>query len=163
MLTQQKIDSVAADSPIKNGKAGQRFSVPFTAGAFGIVYANKDKLRAAGLDPATPPRSWEEFVKALETTSARGQGGCRRGSRSPRPASTGSTSRSPSPCSARNGSTRCSPRAPRGGSLESLVSSEVPRYNEVTAASLIIVLPVIALFLLLQRYFVNGLAGAIKG
>lgn len=47
--------------------------------------------------------------------------------------------------------------------LESLISSEVPRYNEVMAASLIIVLPVIALFLLLQRYFVNGLVGAIKG
>jgi multiple sugar transport system permease protein len=47
--------------------------------------------------------------------------------------------------------------------LESLVSSEMPRYNEVMAASLIIVLPVIALFLLLQRYFVNGPAGAIKG
>ncbi|GAA3673078.1 carbohydrate ABC transporter permease [Nonomuraea antimicrobica] len=47
--------------------------------------------------------------------------------------------------------------------LESLISSEVPHYNEVMAASLIIVLPVIALFLLLQRYFVNGLVGAIKG
>ncbi|MFI9841631.1 carbohydrate ABC transporter permease [Nonomuraea sp. NPDC051941] len=47
--------------------------------------------------------------------------------------------------------------------LESLISSEVPRYNEVMAASLITVLPVIALFLLLQRYFVNGLVGAIKG
>ncbi|MFI6297173.1 carbohydrate ABC transporter permease [Nonomuraea sp. NPDC050790] len=47
--------------------------------------------------------------------------------------------------------------------LESLISSEVPRYNEVMAASLIVVLPVIALFLLLQRYFVNGLVGAVKG
>jgi multiple sugar transport system permease protein len=47
--------------------------------------------------------------------------------------------------------------------LESLISSEVPRYNEVMAASLIIVLPVIVLFLFLQRYFVNGLVGAIKG
>ncbi|MFB4282738.1 ABC transporter substrate-binding protein [Nonomuraea sp. MTCD27] len=75
VLTQKKIDAVAADSPIKSGKAGQRFSVPFTAGAFGIVYANKDKLRAAGLDPATPPASWEEFLKALETTTAKGQGG----------------------------------------------------------------------------------------
>ncbi|MCG5220803.1 carbohydrate ABC transporter permease [Streptosporangium sp. KLBMP 9127] len=47
--------------------------------------------------------------------------------------------------------------------LESLIASEVPRYNEVMAASLIIVLPVIALFLFLQRYFVTGLVGAIKG
>lgn len=65
MLNQKKIDSVAADSSIKNGEDGQRFSVPFTAGAFGIVYANKDKLRAAGLDPDTPPASREEFIKAL--------------------------------------------------------------------------------------------------
>lgn len=75
ILTQQKIDSVAADSPMKNGKAGQRFSVPFTAGAFGIVYANKDKLKAAGLDAETPPKSWEEFLKALEATTAKNQGG----------------------------------------------------------------------------------------
>ncbi|GAA2212293.1 carbohydrate ABC transporter permease [Nonomuraea monospora] len=47
--------------------------------------------------------------------------------------------------------------------LESLISSEVPSYHEVMAASLIIVLPVIALFLVLQRYFVNGLVGAVKG
>jgi multiple sugar transport system permease protein len=47
--------------------------------------------------------------------------------------------------------------------LESLISSEVPRYNEVMAASLILVIPVIALFFFLQRYFVNGLIGAIKG
>ncbi|MEU6432086.1 carbohydrate ABC transporter permease [Microbispora sp. NPDC046973] len=47
--------------------------------------------------------------------------------------------------------------------LESLISSDVPRYNEVMAASLIIVLPVVALFLFLQRYFVNGLMGALKG
>jgi ABC-type glycerol-3-phosphate transport system permease component len=31
------------------------------------------------------------------------------------------------------------------------------------AASLIIVIPVIILFVLLQRYFVNGLQGAVKG
>ncbi|MFF3444837.1 carbohydrate ABC transporter permease [Streptosporangium sp. NPDC002721] len=47
--------------------------------------------------------------------------------------------------------------------LETLLSSDVPHYNEVMAASLIIVIPVIALFLLLQRYFVNGLVGAVKG
>ncbi|MER5651296.1 carbohydrate ABC transporter permease [Streptosporangium sp. NPDC002524] len=47
--------------------------------------------------------------------------------------------------------------------LETLLSGNVPHYNEVMAASLIIVIPVIALFLLLQRYFVNGLVGAVKG
>ncbi|GLX93394.1 carbohydrate ABC transporter permease [Herbidospora sp. NBRC 101105] len=47
--------------------------------------------------------------------------------------------------------------------LESLISGTVVRYNEVLAASLIMVLPVIALFAFLQRYFVNGLVGAVKG
>jgi ABC-type glycerol-3-phosphate transport system permease component len=37
-----------------------------------------------------------------------------------------------------------------------------PEYNVIMAASLIIVLPVVVLFVLLQRYFVNGLAGAVK-
>jgi multiple sugar transport system substrate-binding protein len=75
VLTQQRIDTVAADSPIKNGKAGQRFSVPFTAGAFGIVYANKDKLKAAGLSTDTPPGTWEEFLAALKATTDKDQGG----------------------------------------------------------------------------------------
>lgn len=75
VVTQQRIDSVAADSPLKNAKAGQRFSVPFTAGAFGIVYANKEKLKAAGLDPETPPKTWEEFVAALKATTDKDQGG----------------------------------------------------------------------------------------
>ncbi|XVQ89635.1 extracellular solute-binding protein [Microbispora siamensis] len=71
VLTRQRIDQAAADSPFKNAKAGQRFSVPFTAGAFGIVYAHKDKLKAAGLDPDTPPKTWEDFLDALKATTAR--------------------------------------------------------------------------------------------
>ena len=46
------------------------------------------------------------------------------------------------------------------GNFVDIRFGQVPRYNEVMAASLIIVLPVIALFLFLQRYFVNGLLGA---
>ncbi|MFG1874021.1 carbohydrate ABC transporter permease [Sphaerisporangium sp. NPDC049003] len=46
--------------------------------------------------------------------------------------------------------------------LESLASGNVPQYNEIMAGSLIIVVPVILLFLALQRYFVTGLAGAVK-
>ncbi|WP_291415802.1 hypothetical protein [Actinophytocola sp.] len=38
-----------------------------------------------------------------------------------------------------------------------------PEYNVIMAASLIIVLPVIVLFVVVQRYFVNGLIGAVKG
>lgn len=47
--------------------------------------------------------------------------------------------------------------------LQSLTSSTAPQYNVLMAASLIIVLPVVLLFVLLQRYFVNGLTGAVKG
>ena len=47
--------------------------------------------------------------------------------------------------------------------LQSLSSSIAPQYNALMAASLIIVIPVIVLFVLLQRYFVNGLTGAVKG
>jgi ABC-type glycerol-3-phosphate transport system substrate-binding protein len=69
VMTQQRIDDAANDSPFKSAKAGQRFSVGFTAGAFGIVYANKEKLKAAGLDPNTPPKTWEEFLDALKATT----------------------------------------------------------------------------------------------
>jgi multiple sugar transport system permease protein len=47
--------------------------------------------------------------------------------------------------------------------LQSLNSTISPQYNVLMAASLIIVVPVVVLFALLQRYFVNGLAGAVKG
>jgi multiple sugar transport system permease protein len=47
--------------------------------------------------------------------------------------------------------------------LQNLLATNVPRYNEVMAGSLITVLPIILLFLLLQRFFVNGLTGAVKG
>jgi len=47
--------------------------------------------------------------------------------------------------------------------LQSLTSTTAPQYNIVMAASLIVVVPVVVLFVLLQRYFVNGLVGAVKG
>ena len=47
--------------------------------------------------------------------------------------------------------------------LQSLTAMTSPEYNVVMAASLIIVLPVVVLFVVGQRYFVNGLVGAIKG
>jgi multiple sugar transport system permease protein len=46
--------------------------------------------------------------------------------------------------------------------LEALASESVPQYHEIMAGSLILVIPVIVLFLGLQRYFLSGLAGAIK-
>ncbi|MCG5220805.1 extracellular solute-binding protein [Streptosporangium sp. KLBMP 9127] len=71
LMTQQRIDLAANDSPFKSVKAGTLFSVPFTAGAFGIVYASKEKLRAAGLDADTPPKTWEDFLAALKATTAK--------------------------------------------------------------------------------------------
>jgi multiple sugar transport system substrate-binding protein len=50
---------------------GQLFSVPFTAGTFGIVYANKTKLKAAGLNPDKPPTTWSQFVSWLKTSTGK--------------------------------------------------------------------------------------------
>lgn len=47
--------------------------------------------------------------------------------------------------------------------LQTLSSENVPHYNNLMAGSLIVVIPVVLLFLSLQRYFVNGLVGAVKG
>lgn len=47
--------------------------------------------------------------------------------------------------------------------LQTLASENVPHYNNLMAGALIVVVPVILLFLALQRYFVNGLVGAVKG
>ncbi|NUS15974.1 MAG: carbohydrate ABC transporter permease [Streptomyces sp.] len=47
--------------------------------------------------------------------------------------------------------------------LQTLAAENVPHYNELMAGALIVVVPVIVLFLTLQRYFVNGLVGAVKG
>ncbi|MEE6263171.1 carbohydrate ABC transporter permease [Plantactinospora sonchi] len=47
--------------------------------------------------------------------------------------------------------------------LQALKSSQVVQYNSLMAGALIVVIPVIIGFLATQRYFVNGLTGAIKG
>jgi ABC-type glycerol-3-phosphate transport system permease component len=47
--------------------------------------------------------------------------------------------------------------------LQNLDSTLSPQQNVLMAASLIIVLPVVVLFVLMQRYFVNGVQGAVKG
>jgi multiple sugar transport system permease protein len=46
--------------------------------------------------------------------------------------------------------------------LQNLQSGTVPHYNTLMAGALIVVVPVIVLFLAAQRYFVNGLMGAVK-
>lgn len=52
-------------------KQGQLFSIPFTAGTFGIIFANKTKLLAAGLDPTKPPTTWEQLVSWITATHAK--------------------------------------------------------------------------------------------
>ncbi|MEU3183754.1 carbohydrate ABC transporter permease [Streptomyces sp. NPDC006923] len=47
--------------------------------------------------------------------------------------------------------------------LQTLSAENVPHYNNLMAGALIVVIPVIVLFISLQRYFVNGLVGAVKG
>ncbi|WP_328581167.1 ABC transporter substrate-binding protein [Streptomyces sp. NBC_00370] len=56
----------AKDHGIKNGA---RYSVPFTAGTFGIVFANKKMLADAGF--TKPPASWEEWLDMLKKTTAK--------------------------------------------------------------------------------------------
>lgn len=59
-------ESQAKDSTFKGVEQDQRFSVPLSAGTFGIVYANKQKLADAGITKA--PATWEEFLAALKAT-----------------------------------------------------------------------------------------------
>lgn len=54
-------------------------------------------------------------------------------------------------------------RYPLPVGLQALLSSNVVQWNQVMAASLLIVVPIIVLFVLLQRYFINGLQGSVKG
>jgi multiple sugar transport system substrate-binding protein len=65
---QRSLAPKAADVGIRTG---QLFSVPFTTGTFGIVYANRAKLTAAGLDPTKPPATWADFVTWLRSSVAR--------------------------------------------------------------------------------------------
>jgi multiple sugar transport system substrate-binding protein len=59
----------AKTEELANATVGTLYSVPFTAGTFGIVYASKEKMAAAGLDPDQPPKTWEEFVGYLQATT----------------------------------------------------------------------------------------------
>ena len=48
---------------------GQLFSVPFTAGTFGIIFANRSMLTAAGLNPAKPPTTWQQLITWLKAVN----------------------------------------------------------------------------------------------
>ncbi|MEN3305308.1 MAG: hypothetical protein V7603_1510 [Micromonosporaceae bacterium] len=60
--------SLTKDSKTKGIKLGQRYSVPLTIGTFGIVYANKQRLTAAGITSA--PTTWDDFVADLAKVKA---------------------------------------------------------------------------------------------
>ncbi|MCA1217299.1 ABC transporter substrate-binding protein [Streptomyces sp. 8L] len=50
-------------------KKGARYSVPLTVGTFGIVFANKRMLAAAGI--TRPPATWEEWIADLKATTGK--------------------------------------------------------------------------------------------
>jgi len=60
---QQYENSLVEGAKTMGVKEGQRFSVPLTVGTFGIVYADRSRLSAAGI--TEPPSTWEEFMDAL--------------------------------------------------------------------------------------------------
>ena len=48
---------------MENGKAdGKTWGIPFQRSTI-VMYYNKDAFREAGLDPETPPTTWEEYVE----------------------------------------------------------------------------------------------------
>lgn len=63
--------SLKPEAPDAGIRTGQLFSVPYTIGTFGVIYANRSTLEAAGLDPANPPKTWGEFISWLEATHAK--------------------------------------------------------------------------------------------
>ncbi|HEX4223335.1 MAG TPA: extracellular solute-binding protein [Pseudonocardiaceae bacterium] len=73
-IYQQSLDPKGTHLGIKTG---QLFSVPFTAGTFGVIYANKAKLQAAGLDPNAIPKTWTDLLNWFKATDTKdpAQGG----------------------------------------------------------------------------------------
>lgn len=68
-VTDQKFKESRPDDSTTHGvEKGQRFSVPFTTGTFGVVYASRKALARAGITKA--PASYEEFLDDLAKTKA---------------------------------------------------------------------------------------------
>jgi multiple sugar transport system substrate-binding protein len=64
-------DSLKPKATDPGVQKGQLLSIPFTAGTFGVIYANKDKLTAAGVDASKAPASWQELISWLTATHGR--------------------------------------------------------------------------------------------
>jgi len=77
--------SLKPEAPDAGIETGQTFSVPFTIGTFGVIYANKSMLTAAGLDPTKTPKTWAEFISWLQAVHAKDpqNGGLTVGMKSP--------------------------------------------------------------------------------
>jgi len=72
------LDGVLAQSTIDNGGGtvlsryeGKNYRTGFYAIGFGLAY-NKELFSAAGLDPETPPATWDEFLAACEALKGSG-------------------------------------------------------------------------------------------
>jgi raffinose/stachyose/melibiose transport system substrate-binding protein len=71
-LTGEWEDSFSAQSALDLFRVDEAtFGVPWTWGAVGLFY-NKALFEQAGLDPETPPATWDEFLAAVETLKAAG-------------------------------------------------------------------------------------------
>ncbi|GAB4515251.1 MAG: ABC transporter substrate-binding protein [Anaerolineae bacterium] len=65
-------DSFSAQAALElYGQDGEYYGVPWSWGAVGMFY-NKALFAEAGLDPETPPQTWEEFLSAVETLQEAG-------------------------------------------------------------------------------------------
>jgi multiple sugar transport system substrate-binding protein len=54
---------------------GKTYSWPLTGPQLGsILYYNKDVLKAAGLDPEKPPKTWDELRSMAKTVTSKGKG-----------------------------------------------------------------------------------------
>ncbi|MCK2034937.1 extracellular solute-binding protein [Microbacterium sp. SSW1-49] len=71
-LTDEAIKNSGTDpaTTLQDLEPGNLYAVPYLAGTPGVVFSNKKLLAAAGVDPETPPSTWEEWIAAIEKTKA---------------------------------------------------------------------------------------------
>lgn len=65
------VEACAKTSDCSKIAAGQVYTFPFLTGASEFVFARKSLLEAAGLDPNTPPTSWEAWIADVQVAVAR--------------------------------------------------------------------------------------------
>jgi len=69
----QATATTCADNPdctYADVKVGDYYTVPQISGATGYFFANKAKLKEAGVDPDTAPADWAELISEMEKTKA---------------------------------------------------------------------------------------------